>query len=406
MNLLTSLALIFLCGLALGGLFEKVKLPPLLGMLLTGILLGPSVLNLLDWSVVAISSDLRKVALVIILIRAGLSLDLKELKKVGRPALLLCFVPACFEILGMVALAPLVLGVSYLDAAVIGTVIAAVSPAVIVPKMLRLMDQKVGTGKSIPQMLLAGASVDDVFVIVLFTSFTGLAQGEALSLTSLLQIPLSVISGGLAGALLGAVLAWLFHTIHMRDSAKVLVILSVALLLTALENHSPIPFSGLLAVMSLGIVLQKMRGQTAVRLSGKFSKLWVGAELLLFALVGAAVDISYAASAGILMVVVLLGALLFRMAGVFLCLLGTPLNKKERLFCMIAYTPKATVQAAIGSLPLSMGLSCGTLALTAAVLAILITAPLGAALIDLTAPRLLENNGRNGVKQDKIMPAQ
>lgn len=406
MNLLTSLALIFLCGLALGGLFEKIKLPPLLGMLLTGILLGPSVLNLLDWSVVAISSDLRKVALVIILIRAGLSLDLKELKKVGRPALLLCFVLACFEILGMVALAPLVLGVSYLDAAVIGTVIAAVSPAVIVPKMLRLMDQKVGTGKSIPQMLLAGASVDDVFVIVLFTSFTGLAQGEALSLTSLLQIPLSVISGGLAGALLGAVLAWLFHTIHMRDSAKVLVILSVALLLTALENHSPIPFSGLLAVMSLGIVLQKMRGQTAVRLSGKFSKLWVGAELLLFALVGAAVDISYAASAGILMVVVLLGALLFRMAGVFLCLLGTPLNKKERLFCMIAYIPKATVQAAIGSLPLSMGLSCGTLALTAAVLAILITAPLGAALIDLTAPRLLGNNGRNRVKQDKIMPAQ
>ena len=406
MNLLTSLALIFLCGLALGGLFEKIKLPPLLGMLLTGILLGPSVLNLLDWSVLAISSDLRKVALVIILIRAGLSLDLKELKKVGRPAVLLCFVPACFEILGMVALAPLVLGVSYLDAAVIGTVIAAVSPAVIVPKMLRLMDQKVGTGKSIPQMLLAGASVDDVFVIVLFTSFTGLAQGEALSLTSLLQIPLSVISGGLAGALLGAVLAWLFHTIHMRDSAKVLVILSVALLLTALENHSLIPFSGLLAVMSLGIVLQKMRGQTAVRLSGKFSKLWVGAELLLFALVGAAVDISYAEKAGILAVVVLLGALLFRMAGVFLCLLGTPLNKKERLFCMIAYTPKATVQAAIGSLPLSMGLSCGTLALTAAVLAILITAPLGAALIDLTAPRLLGNNGRNRVKQDKIMPAQ
>ena len=260
MNLLTSLALIFLCGLALGGLFEKIKLPPLLGMLLTGILLGPSVLNLLDWSVVAISSDLRKVALVIILIRAGLSLDLKELKKVGRPALLLCFVLACFEILGMVALAPLVLGVSYLDAAVIGTVIAAVSPAVIVPKMLRLMDQKVGTGKSIPQMLLAGASVDDVFVIVLFTSFTGLAQGEALSLTSLLQIPLSVISGGLAGALLGAVLAWLFHTIHMRDSAKVLVILSVALLLTALENHSPIPFSGLLAVMSLGISLAKNEG--------------------------------------------------------------------------------------------------------------------------------------------------
>ena len=390
--MLTSLALIFLCGLLFGTLFSKLKLPPLLGMLLTGIVLGPYTLSLLDPSILSISADLRQLALIIILTRAGLNLDLASLKKVGRPAILMCFVPACFEIGGMLLLAPPLLHISLLEAAIMGTVIAAVSPAVIVPKMLHLMETGYGTKQSIPQLIMAGASVDDVFVIVLFTSFTGLAQGQQISAVSFLSIPVSILLGLLVGAIIGVLLALLFARFHMRDSVKVLLILSLSFLLVALENtvKSTVPFSGLLAVMSLNIAVQRKRTEVAVRLSAKFSKLWVAAELILFVLVGATVDLSYVTTAGLAAVAVILGVLLFRMLGVCVCLLKTTLQKKERLFCMLAYLPKATVQAAIGSLLLSMGLACGNIVLTVAVLSILITAPLGAFLIDLTYKRLLK----------------
>lgn len=390
--MLTSLALIFLCGLLLGSIFQKIKLPPLLGMIITGIVLGPYALNLIDQSVLSISSDLRQIALIIILTRAGLNLDINSLKKVGRPAILMCFLPACFEIIGMVLLAPPLLGISILDALIMGTVVAAVSPAVIVPKMLKLIETGYGKDKSIPQMIMAGASVDDVFVIVLFTSFTGLAQGESFSPISLIQVPISIILGIGLGILIGILLGFFFKKVHMRDSIKVIIILSISFLLVTLENSLKgiVPISGLIAIMSIGISLQKIRSDASKRISTKFSKLWVAAELMLFVLVGATVDIKYAFSAGIMAILLIFGVLVFRMIGVLICLIKTKLNKKERIFCMIAYCPKATVQAAIGYIPLTMGLSCGNIVLTVAVLSILITAPLGAFLIELLYKRLLK----------------
>ncbi|HBF2808591.1 TPA: cation:proton antiporter [Clostridioides difficile] len=397
--MLTSLALIFLLGMTSGGIFKRIKLPNLLGMLLTGIILGPYVLNLIDNSILDISSDLRKIALIIILTRAELSLDINDLKKVGRPAVLMCFIPATFEIIGMIVLAPKLLGVSILEAAVMGAVVGAVSPAIIVPKMLKLMEEGYGTEKSIPQMLLAGTSIDDIFVIVMFTVFTGLAQGNSISAISFLQIPVSIILGAIAGAVIGICLAVFFKKVHMRDSAKGVLLLSISFLMISLETalEGIVPFSGLLAVMNIGIFLQIKYRVVARRLSVKYSKLWVGAEILLFVLVGATVDISYAFKAGIGAVILIFGVLLFRMVGVFFCLIKTNLTIKERLFCMIGYIPKATVQAAIGGVPLAMGMASGQLILTLAVLAILITAPLGAFGIDITYKKLLtsvkgENN--------------
>lgn len=390
--MLTSLSLVFLLGMLLSWAFQKIRLPGLLGMLLTGMILGPYALNMLDGSILGISADLRQIALIIILTRAGLSLDIQDLKKVGRPAVLMCFVPACFEIIGMILLAPRLLGISVLDAAIMGAVVGAVSPAVIVPKMLNLMEKGYGVKKSIPQLILAGASVDDVFVIVMFTAFTGLAQGGTFSPASILSIPVSIGTGIVAGGLAGVLLALFFRKVHIRDSAKVVILLSISFLMIELENRLKgyVPFSGLLAVMSIGIALQKKRYEAAARLSVKYSKLWVAAEVLLFVLVGATVDISYAMKAGAAAVILIFGVLIFRMAGVFFCLLGTDINRKERLFCMIAYMPKATVQAAIGGVPLAMGLGCGKIVLTVAVLAILITAPLGAFGVEQTYKRLLK----------------
>lgn len=382
--MLLSIALILLSGLLLGSIFSKMKLPSLLGMILVGMILGPHALNLIDGSILNISADLRQIALVIILTRAGLSLDLSDLKKVGRPAVLMCFLPACVEIVGTILLAPVLLHVTRLEAAIIGGVIAAVSPAVIVPRMIRLIEEGYGTDKSIPQLILAGASVDDVFVIVLFTAFTSLASTGEISAGSFLQIPVSIVLGIAVGALAGWVLVAFFKHFHMRDSVKLLIILSVSFLLIELQNRLEgiVPISGLLAIMSLGIVIKQTYGVLAVRLSGKYNKLWVAAEVFLFVLVGATVDLKYAMAAGVGAVLLVLGALVFRMAGVALCLLKTDLDKKERCFCMLAYIPKATVQAAIGAIPLSMGLPCGQIVLTVAVLSILITAPLGAICID------------------------
>ena len=375
-----------------GWLCRKLRLPALLGMILVGVLAGPAVLDLIDGSILGISSQLRKIALIIILSRAGLTLNLEDLKKNGRPAVLMCFVPAAFEITGMILLAPVLLPVTRLEAAVMGSVVAAVSPAVIVPKMIKLMEEGYGVRKGIPQIILAGASVDDVFVIVLFSAFTSLAQGKEISVISFVNIPVSILLGAVIGMLLGYALASYFQRVGVRDAVKLLVFLSVSFLLTAAEDglHTGITFSGLIAVMFMGIGLQRKKMDSAKMLSGKFNQMWVFAEVILFTLVGASVDISYVSSAGLAAVILIFAVLVFRMLGVCLCMAGTKLNWKERIFCMLAYMPKATVQAAIGGLPMAMGLPCGKIVLTVAVLAIFITAPLGAFLIDAMYQKLLE----------------
>ena len=390
--MLRSLALIFLVGLLMGSIFNKLKLPSLLGMIITGMILSPYALNLLDPSIMGISADLRQVALVVILTRAGLSLNIEDLKKVGRPAILMCFVPACFEIVGVILIAVPLLGVFVTEAAIMGSVLAAVSPAVVVPRMLRIMEEGYGVKKSIPQLILAGASVDDVFVIVLFTAFTSIESGGEVSPMSFVQIPISILLGVALGLVCGLALIWFFKKFHMRDSVKLLIFLSISFLLIELQNELEgiVPVSGLLAIMSMGVALYKWYNVLAVRLSSKYNKLWVAAEILLFVLVGATVDLNYVATAGLLSVCVVVFAMMFRMAGVFCCLLKTKLDKKERGFCIVAYTPKATVQAAIGGVPLSMGLACGNQVLALAVIAILITAPFGAICIDKLYKKLLK----------------
>ena len=389
--MLTSIALILLLGLGAGWLFTKLKLPSLLGMILVGILISPYCLNLIDDSVLRISGDIRQIALVIILTRAGLSLHIADLKKVGRPAILMCFVPACVELLGTVIFAPMLFGVSLLEAAVIGSVMAAVSPAVVVPRMIKLMEEGYGVRESVPQLILAGASVDDVFVIVVFSSLTTLASTGNVSVSNLLQIPTSIGLGILLGVCAGWLLVLFFRKCRIRDSVKVLIMLGVSFLLLEVQNQLEgiVAVSGLLAIMSMGIVVRQKADLLAQRLSGKYNKLWLGAEVFLFVLVGAAVDVRYALSAGIAVVLLVAAALVFRMTGVLLSLLGTTLTRKERLFCMLAYTPKATVQAAIGTIPLAMGLPCGAIVLTVAVVSILLTAPFGAICVDRSYKRLL-----------------
>lgn len=395
--MITSLALIFLVGLSMAFISSKIKIPRIIGMLITGIVLGPFVLDFLDPSILGISSELRKMALIIILIKAGLSLNVKDLKQVGRPAILMSFLPAVFEIVGCVIFAPMFLPVTRLEAAVIGAVLGAVSPAVVVPRMVELMEKKYGTDKKIPQLILAGASLDDVFVIVLFQAFLGMAQGNGISVRSFIDVPVSIVLGIGLGALAGFVLVMIFdlfynHQHKIRNSVKVIIILGLAFLLMAVQGwvEKWVAVSGLLAVMSMACLLQ-MRScdEVAKRLSQKYGKLWLAAEVVLFVMVGAAVDIRYAMDAGLGTVIVIFIALAFRCVGVLLCLLGTELNAKERLYCVISYLPKATVQAAIGSVPLSLGLPCGNMVLSVAVISILITAPLGAFLMDLTYRKLL-----------------
>ena len=389
--MLLSVALILIVGMSLGWLCQKIKLPSLLGMLITGILLGPYVLNLIDAGILGISAELRKIALIIILTRAGLSLDLSGLKKIGRPAVLMCFVPASFEIIGILIFAPKLMGLTTLEAAIMGAVLAAVSPAVVVPRMVKLMDEGYGTREGIPQLILAGASVDDVYVIVLFSTFVSMMQGGGTSVIKFINIPISIALGIVIGLVAGAALAFLFAKMHIRDTAKVLIILSISLLLVAAEDAmtTAITFSSLISIMFVGVGLQRKRPEAARRLSAKYGKLWVGAEVFLFVLVGATVNITYLSHVGLKALIVIAGALVFRMLGVFVCLLGTGLRRKEKLFTMMAYTPKATVQAAIGGIPLALGFACGDTVLTAAVLAIVLTAPLGAFVIDFSYRKLL-----------------
>lgn len=390
--MLVSVSLVIFIGLLLGSLAKKLNMPSLIGLLFTGILLGPSVLNVLSDHFLALSSELRTVALIVILTRAGLSLDLADLKKVGRPAILMCFVPAVFEIMATVLLAPMLLAISVSEALLLGSVIAAVSPAVIVPRMIHLMKEGYGKNKSIPQIILAGASVDDVFVLVLFTAFLGMNDGGTFSAIDLTRIPIAIFSGAFVGLAVGYFLVYVFNQFHIRDSVKVLVMLATAFLLMGLETAlaSSFPFSGMLSVMGVSLMIFRKKRPLAERLSLKFNKIWILAEIFLFVFVGASVDLSYALSAGIAPLVLLILVSLIRMIGVLVSLFKTSLSRKEKLFCMISYLPKATVQAAIGSIPFSMGLASGEMILTVAVLSILVTAPVGAWLIDRFYPVLLE----------------
>ncbi len=389
--MLLSIALILLVGMSMGWICRKIKLPGLLGMLITGIVLGPYVLNMLDIKLLGISADLRKIALIIILTRAGLGLDLTSLKKIGRPAVLMCFVPATFELAGMLLLAPRLMGMSLPEAAVMGAVLAAVSPAVVVPRMVKLMEEGYGVKEGIPQLILAGASVDDVYVIVLFSTFSGMMQGEGASVIRFVNIPVSIILGMIIGLTIGILLAFYFQKVHIRDTVKVLIILGISFLLAAAEDSltTPVTFSALIAIMFIGVGLQRKREAVAKRLAVKYGKLWVAAEVFLFVLVGATVNIGYLGRVGVRALLMIAGALLFRMAGVWVCLLGTGLKTGEKAFTMLAYTPKATVQAAIGGIPLALGFACGDTVLTVAVLAIVLTAPLGAFAIDLSYRKLL-----------------
>lgn len=403
--MLTSLALIFLVGLSLAAICQKIKLPRIIGMLLTGILLGPYVLDMLDNSILSVSAELRQLALVIILIKAGLSLDIHDLKQVGRSALLLSFLPAVFEIAAFVLFAPAVLPISRLDAAMMGAVLGAVSPAVVVPRMVQLMDEKCGTQKGIPQMILAGASLDDVFVIVLFSAFINMAQGERAAVMDFLNIPISIVLGMLCGVAIGLALSCFFETAYahkhlVRNSLKVIILLSAAFLLLALETflEGKVAVSGLIAVMCMAMAIAvRSVPQVTARLREKYGKLWLAAEVILFVLVGAAVDIRYTLEAGLGAVLMIAIGLIFRSVGVWICMLGTALNRKERLYCVIAYLPKATVQAAIGGIPLSLGLPCGNIVLSVAVLSILITAPLGAIGMDASYKRLLQPENANEI---------
>ena len=397
--MLTSIALIFLSGMLLGNIFKKLKLPALIGMLIAGILLGPHVFYLLDDSLLAISSDLRQIALVIILIRAGLSLEVEDLKKIGRPAVLMSFVPACFEMAATIFIAPKLLGLSLLDSALLAAVIASASPAVIVPRMLHLMETGYGTDKRIPQLVLAGDSVDDIFNIVVFSTLLGVAKGENISILKAVNIPISIMIGIIVGVATGFLLVKVFQRFRMRDSVKILILLSIAFLLLALEGkiEESIPFSALLAVMTAGVVILQKRPKVAKRISGKLSKMWVAAEILLFVLVGASVHIGYVAEAGIKAIFIFVFVLSIRAVGIFICLLKTDLNKKERLFCIFTGIPKATVQAAIGGIPLAAGIASGEIILAVAVLAILFTAPVGAFILDISYKKLLkqQKNKRN-----------
>lgn len=389
--MLFSIALILIVGMTMGWICKKIKLPSLLGMLVTGIILGPFCLDFLDAKILGISAELRKIALIIILTRAGLGLDLSGLKKLGRPAVLMCFVPASFELIGMLVLAPRLMGMTLLEAAIMGAVLAAVSPAVVVPRMVKLMDEGYGVDEGIPQLILAGASVDDVYVIVLFSTFVGMMQGKSASIISFINIPVSIFLGIVIGLIVGIILAKYFEKVHIRDTSKVLIILSISFILVVLEDRlkTVITFSALISIMFIGIGLQKKREQVAKRLSDKYSKLWVASEVFLFVLVGATVNIGYLSKVGLSALVVIIGALIARMLGVFICMLGTKIKAQERLFAMLAYTPKATVQAAIGGLPLAYGFACGDTVLTVAVLAIVLTAPLGAFAIDFSYKILL-----------------
>jgi NhaP-type Na+/H+ or K+/H+ antiporter len=389
----TSLGIIVILGMGMNYLFTKLKLPGLLGMLILGIILGPHSLNLLDKDLMVVSADFRKIALIIILLRAGLGISREALNKVGKTATLMGCIPGIVEGFAIAFVSTKILGFSFIEGGILGFIVAAVSPAVVVPSMLVLNEYKLGSEKSIPTLILAGASLDDIFAITIFSTFLGLYSGSHINIgIELLNIPVSIVLGIVIGIISGLVLVKLFKSHNIRDTKKVLIILGVAISLTALETalKSKIEIAGLLGVMTIGFIIIEKLPAVAKRLASKFNKIWVLAEILLFVLVGAQVNVSVALQSGISGLIIILMGLIARCIGVMIATTGSGLNTKEKLFCAIAYVPKATVQAAIGSVPLAFGVASGEVILAIAVLAILVTAPMGAIGIKLSAPKLLE----------------
>ncbi len=385
--MLLSLGVIVLAGMATYFLFSKINIPGIIGLLFAGIILGPGVLDIIDSSLRSISSEIRSIALIIILTRAGLSLNIEDLRAVGRPAVLMSFIPASFEIIGVVLIAPLLFPLTIWEALIMGAVVAAVSPAIIVPSMIKIMQKGYGNKRKVPQLILASASIDDIFVVVLFTIFIG---SDSFSATEFLHLPLSISTGIAAGVILGLILCFVFRRFHIRDSRKVMILLAIGFVLLPIEQlSSTIPFSALIAIMAMSITIKCRLNTVTDRISRKFSKLWIFAELLLFVLIGATVNPQNLLNSWLPAIILIAAITLIRITGVMICLVKSPLNMNERFFCALSYIPKATVQAAIGSVPLSMGLACGEIILTVAVMAIIITAPIGAILIEKTYKKLL-----------------
>lgn len=395
MNIFLSLFIIFGAGILGGFVFEKIKLPKLVWYIILGILIGPSLLNIVDDTLLSISSYLRQVALVIILTRSGLSLDINNLKKIGRPAILMCFVPACFEIVGVTIFAPLFLEISYLEALLLGSVLAAVSPAVVVPRMIKLMEEEYGKEHSVPELVMAGASCDDIFVIVLFYSFKNLVATSTFDAWGISQIPISIITGIALGIGVGFLMVLIIRYLKLNKIINVILMLGISFGMLALESVLKPYFSvsSLLAIIVMALVVNIFKKEEAKDIQKSYNGLWQGFEILLFALVGIATDVHYAFSReGAIIVGLIFIALIFRSLGVFICVLATKFTWKEKLFIIISYLPKATVQASIGAIAFSEGLACGTLVLTAAVVSILITAPLGAILMDSFYKKLLNKS--------------
>lgn len=396
----TSLAIIILLGLVVNTVFERLEMPGLLGMLILGVIIGPHALNWIDPDLIKISDDLRKIALIVILLRAGLGISRESLKKVGSTAIKLSCIPGLMEGFTIAIISTVVLDFSFIQGGILGFIIAAVSPAVVVPHMLNYIEQGIGTKKGVPTLLLAGSSIDDVFAITIFATFLGLYSGAHVNIgIKILSVPISIILGIVIGLTLGLIMVSIFKRNHIRDTKKVLLIIGIAILLTALEKvlERKVEIAGLLGVMTIGFMILEKMPNVGKRLAIKFNKIWVFAEILLFVMVGSQVDISVALDSGLDGLTIIFIGLIARSLGVIFSTLGTNLSWRERLFCIISYTPKATVQAAIGSVPLSLGVKSGDVILAVAVLSILITAPLGAIGIRASAHKLLD-----GGKGEKI----
>jgi NhaP-type Na+/H+ or K+/H+ antiporter len=387
-----SIGLILILGFIIGWLLSKIKIPGLVGMIIVGLLIGPYCLGLIDEKILSISTELRQVALVIILTRSGLNLDIDSLKKIGRPAILMSFIPATLEIIGTTLISQLLLEITIFESILLGTVLAAVSPAVVSPRMIKLIEERFGEKHQVPKLILAGSSVDDIYVIVLFYTFLGLVGNNAFDFVSITMIPVTIILGVLLGIIVGLILSYILKKTNFKTAINILIIISSSFLMIGLENmlKDYISISSLLGIMVIGIILLFRNKEQAKQLSDGYNNLWIFFEIILFVLVGATVDFSYAINNGLMAILILIIGLLFRTLGVLLCLIKTKLTFKERLFTILAYIPKATVQASIGGIALTLGLSCGSIILTVSVISILITAPIGAILIDNLSSKLLD----------------
>lgn len=387
-----DLAIILILGFISGFIMEKIKLPKIIGMIIIGILIGPSFLNIISSEMISQSANLRMIALVIILTRSGLSIDYKKLKKAGLSAFLMCFIPAVFEIIGVLVLGPLLLKISIIESLLLGSVLAAVSPAIVVPRMIKIKQEGYGIKKGISDIILTGASLDDIFVIVLFYAFLSLHHSNQIDLNTFIKIPVQIILGVFIGLISGYLISVIFKKVKTNLTSKIIIVFSISLLLVGLEELLKyyFPFSGLVSVIALGMMILIKDNDTACEIENGYKKIWQVFEIILFVLVGISLNFNEALSYGFMPILVIIGALIFRMIGAYVSLIFSDLSKNEKVFVMISYIAKATVQASIGPIALANNLPVGNLVLTVAVLSILISAPIGALLIDKSYQKLLK----------------